>query len=87
MAQQRRHAVNYDDGTVARVGDRVQISNGDKGVIIASVDTGEYSAEATQQDWEYLRTGIIVRTDAGALVRFEGPLSPGILRRDQDSLL
>jgi hypothetical protein len=77
--------MKYDDGTVARVGDRVCIRNGDTGVVIASMDTGEYSSEATKHEWEYLGTGIIVRTDAGALVRFEDPLAPGLLWRDQDA--
>jgi len=49
------------------------------------MDTGEYSSEATQHDWEHLGAGIIVRTDAGALVQFEEPLSPGLLRRDHDA--
>ena len=75
--------MKYADGTVARVGDRVRIRNGDRGVIIASIDTGEYSSEATKQDWEHLGIGIIVRTDAGALVHFEDPLSPYLLSRDQ----
>ena len=30
--------MKYDDGTVARVGDRVCIRNGDTGVVIASMD-------------------------------------------------
>ena len=77
--------MKYDDGTVAHVGDRVRISNGDTAVVIASMDTGEYSSEATKHDWEHLGAGIIVRTDAGALVQFEEPLSPGLLRRDHDA--
>jgi hypothetical protein len=55
-----------------------------RGVIIAWMDTGECSSEATKQDWEHLSADIIVRTDAGALVHFEDPLSRGLLSRDQD---
>jgi hypothetical protein len=76
-------AVKYDDGTVARVGDRVRIRNGDTGVVIASMDTSEYSSDAPKSDWEHVGPGIIVRTDAGALVQFEDPLPPGLLWRDQ----
>jgi hypothetical protein len=75
--------VKYDDGTVACVGDRVHIRNGDTGVIIASMDTGEYSSDAPKSDWEHVGPWIIVRTDAGALVQFETPLPPGPLWRDQ----
>lgn len=62
--------MKHEDGTVAWIGDRVCIRNGDRGVVIASIDTGDYSPE------------ILVRTDAGALVRFAEPLSPGLLWKD-----
>ena len=64
------------------MGDRVRIRNGDTGTVIASIDAHEYTLEAKQEDWAYLGTGIVVRTDAGALVRFADPLAPGLLWRD-----
>lgn len=55
--------MRYTDGTVARVGDCVRIWNVDTGVIVASMDTGEYSAEYPEAEWGYLKTGVMVRTD------------------------
>lgn len=34
--------MEYTDGTVARVGDRVRIWNVDTGIIVASMDTGTF---------------------------------------------
>jgi hypothetical protein len=65
--------MKYTDGTVARVGDRVRIWNVETGVIVASMDTGEYSAEYPEAEWGYLKTGVMVRTDRGARVRLEDP--------------
>ena len=63
--------MKYTDGSEARLGDRVRIKNGDTGVIVASVDTDEYSAEFPKEAWGDLKTGVIVRTDKGAVVRFD----------------
>lgn len=62
--------VKYLDGSVAHLGDRVRIRNGDTGVIVASIDTGEYSAEFPEREWVHLKTGVLVRTDKGSLGAF-----------------
>ena len=63
--------MKYVDGTEACVGDRVRCQNGDSGVVVFSIDTQSYSAEFPQAEWEYLKSGIMIRTDQGALVHFE----------------
>jgi hypothetical protein len=70
--------MKYADGTPARLGDRVLIRNGERGVVVASMDTGEFTPEFPQANWGHY-TGILVRTERGALVRFEDP-SPPVLR-------
>lgn len=74
--------MKYSDGTVARLGDRVRIINGDRGVIVACLDTGEFSPDYPETEWEPSETGVIVRTDKGALVQFEEPLPPNLLERE-----
>jgi hypothetical protein len=74
--------MKYDDGTGVHVGDRVRIANGDRGVVVASIESGEYSAGFSKEEWDYLEGGIVVLTDRGALVHFEDPLSTGMLTRD-----
>jgi hypothetical protein len=63
--------MKYLDGVEMRVGDRVRIRSGDTGVIVASMDAGEFSPDYPKESWEYLKTGIMVLTDKGALVRFD----------------
>jgi len=65
--------MNYPDGTSIRLGDRVKLSNGDTGTIVFSIDTNEYSDEFPKTKWEYLKAGVMVRTDRGALVHLEDP--------------
>jgi hypothetical protein len=74
--------MKYADGTVARVGDRVRIWDVDTGVIVASMDTGEYSAEYPEAEWGNLKTGVMVLTDKGARVHVEeDPEEPHVLAR------
>jgi hypothetical protein len=73
--------MKYTDGSEARLGDRVRIRNGEIGVIVVSVDTAEYGSEYPKSEWEHLESGVLVRTDKGALVRFADPLSPDLLER------
>ncbi len=62
--------MKYVDGVDMQLGDRVKIINGETGTIVASMDTNEYMPEY-KDEFEYYKTGIMVRTDKGALVRFE----------------
>jgi hypothetical protein len=73
--------MKYHDGTEMHVGDRVRIKNGDTGVIVASMDTGEFSSDYPKENWGDLKTGILVRTDKGAIVRFEQELPQNLVFR------
>ena len=65
--------MKYPDGTEAKLGDRVQLSNGERGIIVFSIDTNEYAADFPKEQWSYLSSGVMIRTDAGALVHYEDP--------------
>ena len=71
--------MKYADGSVARLGDRVRIRNGDTGVVVFSVDTNEYSSEYRREDWPDVKSGIMVLTDKGALVRFAEVTDPSLI--------
>lgn len=77
--------MKYPDGTVARLGDRVRITNGDSGTIVASMDTNEFSTEYPERNYAHLKTGILILTDKGALVRFEEPDHSKLLEREIDA--
>jgi len=73
--------MKYQDGIEMRAGDRVRIRNGDTGIIVASMDAGEFSPDYPKENWEHLKTGILVRTDSGALVRFDEPFPQKLVSR------
>lgn len=77
--------MKYNDGGVVRVGDRVRIRNGDTGIVVASMDTGEYSPAYPKEEWEQLGTGVIVLTDKGAIVRFDEPVQQNLISRQSAS--
>lgn len=74
--------MRYPDGTEARLGDRVRITNGDTGVIVASMDTNEFNSEYPAKNYAHLKTGILILTDKGALVRLEEPDHSRLLARE-----
>jgi hypothetical protein len=74
--------MKYADGTKARLGDRVRITNGDTGTVIASMDTDEYGPEATRDKWAHTGNGILVRTDRGALVQLDDDHSRLVTREE-----
>jgi hypothetical protein len=76
--------VRYSDGTEARLGDRVRISNGETGKIVFSLDTDEFTAEYPKRDWAHLKSGVMVLTTGGALVRFQDPLDSHVLEKIKD---
>ncbi|MEQ1581469.1 MAG: hypothetical protein ABL964_12815 [Steroidobacteraceae bacterium] len=72
----------YPDGTEMRMGDRVRIKNGDTGTIVFSLDTREFSDEYPMKSWDYLESGVMVRTDKGALVHFETSTPRDMVERE-----
>jgi hypothetical protein len=64
--------VRYSDFNEAELGDEVAIDDIYKGVVVASLDTDEYSARCPREEWAYLGTGIVVDTNFGGLIHYPG---------------
>jgi len=62
--------VRYADYNEAKVGDEVAIDDIYKGIVVASLDTDEYSARCQREDWAYLGTGIVVDTNFGGFIHY-----------------
>jgi hypothetical protein len=60
--------MEYPDGTLVRLGDRVRLLNGQAGQIVVSVDTNEYAEDFPPSDWTDLKEGVLVKADNGALI-------------------
>ena len=60
----------YADGNEVKIGDVVAIDTKYRGVVVASIETGEYSDGYSEKQWGYLGSGILVNTDFGGLVHY-----------------
>jgi hypothetical protein len=49
-------------------GDHVTIGRGINGVVVFSIDTDEFSTEFPKDDWGYLGSGIMVKTERTGLI-------------------
>lgn len=79
MCLKRTH-VQYPDGSPVKVGDRIRLSNGDTGDVVACLDSDEFSDDYPREDWKHLRSGVLIRTDRGAVVHLEAPLPRDFLK-------
>jgi len=62
--------MRYSRGQEVRIGDRVRLSDGDLGVVVFCIDSDEYSDEYPREDWSYLKSGAMIKTNACGLVHF-----------------
>ncbi len=62
--------MKYVSGETARVGDSVRLGTRESGVVVCSIDAGEYSDEYSSNDWRYLEKGILVELECTGLVHF-----------------
>jgi hypothetical protein len=60
----------YADGKEAMVGDVVAIDSKYRGVVVADIGAGQFSADDAAEQWAYLRLGILVHTDFAGLVHY-----------------
>jgi hypothetical protein len=62
--------MNYSDGRIIKVGDRVELWPDKYGVVVCSIDDEIYTAEFSKSDWSYLKVGIMVKMDDGELMHY-----------------
>lgn len=63
--------MQYADGNNAKLGDLIAIDTKYRGLVVACMDTDEYSADFPKEEWSYLIKGIMVDTDFGGLVYYK----------------
>lgn len=62
--------MRYPNEEEARLGDTVRIGESERGVVVCSLDTHEYSAQFPRGEWEYLGKGILVKFERLGLVHY-----------------
>jgi Pterin binding enzyme len=56
-----------------RVGDKVKLGANAEGVVVCSIDTGEYSKEHPEAQWGYLKKGAIIDFPKYGLIHYVEP--------------
>lgn len=70
--------MKYPDGQEIKAGDRVTLGNKGHGIVVFSVDTGEYDREYTEIEWGYLGRGIMIKVPELGLVYFKDRPDPDL---------
>ena len=65
--------MKYWDGREVKLGDRVKLDDDSGGVVVASIDTREYSAVCTEAQWSCLQKGVLVDFPRWGLIHYEEP--------------
>jgi len=65
--------MKYADGQEVRLGDRVKLGKDDGGVVVASIDTNEYSEKHSKAQWGYLKKGVMIEFPLHGLIHYEEP--------------
>ena len=61
--------MKYTDGLEIRIGDKVRLGQ-DEGTVVCSIDAKEFSIEHPEEQWGYLKKGIMVDFPKIGLVHF-----------------
>lgn len=62
--------MKYENGDEVRKGDRVRLWQNRLGIVVCSIDTQEYDESWTEEDWGYLGSGVVIKTDAGDVLHY-----------------
>ena len=65
--------MKYSTGQRVSLGDRVKLWKGRYGTVVCSIDTGEFTQDYPRSEWEYLKSGIIIKTDTGEVFHYNQP--------------
>jgi hypothetical protein len=62
--------MKYPNGRHVAVGDRVELWRGRQGTVVCSIDTGEFSDKYPKSEWDYLGSGVVIKTDSGDVFHY-----------------
>ena len=63
--------MKYSDGQDVKVGDRVNLGDDTNGVVVCSMDTGEYTEEYPEEQWGYLGKGVMIEFPKYGLIYYK----------------
>lgn len=53
--------MRYRDGQDVKLGDHVRLGHDDRGVVVCSIEAGEFTPEFPEAQWAHLKVGFVVR--------------------------
>ncbi|WP_374339322.1 hypothetical protein [Methyloversatilis sp.] len=53
--------MKYADGQEVCLGDRIRLGSDDYGVVVCSIDSGQYSSQYPEAEWSYLKKGVLIQ--------------------------
>ena len=65
--------MKYSDGQEIRLGDKVRLGQDEGGVVVCSIDTGEFSDDYPMSQWSYLKKGVMINFPLYGLIHYEEP--------------
>ncbi len=65
--------MKYSDGQDVKIGDKVKLGDDTGGVVVCSIDTGDYSEEHPESAWAYLKKGVMISFPKFGLIHYEEP--------------
>ena len=60
--------MQYPDGTLVRVGDRVRLESGAEGRVVCDFDHDEHAPGFARSEWQYLKEGVLIETEQYGLI-------------------
>jgi hypothetical protein len=65
--------VKYPDGQEVKMGDKVRLGQDRGGVVVCSIDAGEYSSAFPHGEWAHLKRGVLINFPTFGLIHYEEP--------------
>ena len=65
--------MKYPDGQEVRLGDMVALGSDRQGIVVCSIDTGEYTDAYPQAQWGYIEAGIWIEFPSYGLIHYREP--------------
>lgn len=77
--------MNYSDGEIVLLGDKVSFGGGINGFVVGVIDTREFSKGYLQDEWLYLTTGALVESAEAGLVHYPDFSDVALIERSKKS--
>jgi len=67
--------MKYPEGQEVKLGDVVALGTDQRGVVVCSIDTREYSESYPRAQWGYLDSGVLIEFPSHGLIHYKEPES------------